>query len=74
MFNDTSLFVILFYCYLYNNYEYLDNYLSDPSYYQDKLVMNGLVEEAYYPFFAGDAKKIFRKVKTVFNQADKEIE
>ena len=74
MFNDTSLFVILFYCYLYNNYEYLDNYLSDPSYYQDKLVMNGLVEEAYYPFFAGDAKKIFRKVKSIFNQTDKKIE
>ena len=74
MFNDTSLFVILFYCYLYNNYEYLDNYLSDPAYYQDKLVMDGLVETPNYPFFAGDAKKIFRKVKSIFNQTDKKIE
>lgn len=73
MYSDTSLFIILFYCYMNNNYEYLDNYLSNVSYYHDKLIMSGIVEEPDYAIFSGDAKKIFRKVETMFCEVNKEI-
>ena len=73
MYSDTLLFIVLFYCYMNNNYEYLDNYLNNVDYYRDKLEMNGVVENYDCSFFDGEARKIFRKVNSVFGEVSKEI-
>lgn len=70
---DTTIYVLLLYCHINNNYEYLDNYLADLDCYHDKLLMNNIVDNIEYPHLSDYSKKVFIKVNDIFSKKDRII-
>ena len=73
LYYDTTKYVLLLYCHMNNNYEYLDNYLSDYTHYRDKLIMNNIIEEEDY-LLSYPTRKVFQKTKELFSKENRIIE
>ena len=65
--HDASTLLLLTYAYINNNYEYLEIFLSNPEFYDDRIVTLGYAETGYgYGMNSDAGKKIYNDIPKIF--------